>query len=51
MSHQLQGKRAGLINQEWDKLFLDGLANDPDALAEDSHTIRARSRSRKASRW
>jgi protocatechuate 4,5-dioxygenase beta chain len=28
MSHQLQGARAGLINKEWDKRFLDSLALD-----------------------
>ena len=31
MSHQLQYKRAGLINPEWDKRFLDMLVNDPVA--------------------
>jgi protocatechuate 4,5-dioxygenase beta chain len=30
MSHQLQGKRAGLINAEWDKRFLDSLASDAE---------------------
>jgi protocatechuate 4,5-dioxygenase beta chain len=30
MSHQLQGKRAGLINREWDKRFLDSLASDAE---------------------
>jgi hypothetical protein len=28
MSHQLQGMRAGLINPEWDKRFLDSLSGD-----------------------
>ncbi|MEO0419416.1 MAG: class III extradiol dioxygenase subunit beta [Pseudomonadota bacterium] len=32
MSHQLQGPRAGLINQEWDNHFLDRLEGDTDAL-------------------
>jgi protocatechuate 4,5-dioxygenase, beta chain len=32
MSHQLQGPRAGLINKEFDKRFLDQLVADPDAL-------------------
>ncbi len=32
MSHQLQGPRAGLINKEFDKRFLDGMVNDPEAL-------------------
>jgi protocatechuate 4,5-dioxygenase beta chain len=31
MSHQLQGPRAGLINKEWDKRFLDSLAADGQA--------------------
>ena len=30
MSHQLQGKRAGLINKAWDKRFLDSLAGDAE---------------------
>ena len=37
MSHQLQGPRAGLINKEWDKEFLDRLVNDPDELATMPH--------------
>jgi len=37
MSHQLQGPRAGLINREWDKSFLDRLTSDPDALARIPH--------------
>ena len=37
MSHQLQGPRAGLINKEFDKDFLDRLVNDPDALATMPH--------------
>ena len=32
MSHQLQGPRAGLINKAWDKVFLDKLTADPEAL-------------------
>ena len=28
MSHQLQGPRAGLMNQEWDNQFLDRIASD-----------------------
>lgn len=32
MSHQLQGTRAGLINQEWDQRFLDDLTTDPERL-------------------
>jgi protocatechuate 4,5-dioxygenase, beta chain len=30
MSHQLQGMRAGLINKDWDKRFLDSLAGDAE---------------------
>jgi len=37
MSHQLQGPRAGLINQEWDNAFLDMLIEDPLGLTEWSH--------------
>jgi protocatechuate 4,5-dioxygenase beta chain len=33
MSHQLQGPRAGLINQPFDNYFLDTLGPDPQALA------------------
>ena len=37
MSHQLQGARAGLINPQFDKRFLDGLTADPQALTRISH--------------
>lgn len=37
MSHQLQGPRAGLINSEFDKAFLDDLIADPERLAEKPH--------------
>ena len=37
MSHQLQGTRAGLINQPWDKAWLDRLIDEPDGLAEMPH--------------
>lgn len=37
MSHQLQGPRAGLINKEWDKRFLDRLIEDPAGLAQVPH--------------
>ncbi len=37
MSHQLQGPRAGLINEEWDNAFLDQLVADPEALSEVPH--------------
>ncbi|MGD9842842.1 MAG: class III extradiol dioxygenase subunit beta [Steroidobacteraceae bacterium] len=33
MSHQLQGSRAGLINQPWDNAFLDQLIADPEQLS------------------
>jgi protocatechuate 4,5-dioxygenase, beta chain len=33
MSHQLQGPRAGLINQEFDRRFLQRMVEDPDGLA------------------
>jgi protocatechuate 4,5-dioxygenase beta chain len=37
MSHQLQGPRAGLINEEWDNRFLDRLVADPAALSRVPH--------------
>ena len=37
MSHQLQGPRAGLINEEFDKAFLDRLISEPEALAKMPH--------------
>lgn len=37
MSHQLQGPRAGLINQEWDNAFLDRLVDDPEGLSQMSY--------------
>ncbi|MDN4477395.1 protocatechuate 4,5-dioxygenase subunit alpha/beta [Demequina sp. SYSU T00039] len=37
MSHQLQGPRAGLINEEWDNAFLDHLIADPKGLTEWPH--------------
>ncbi len=37
MSHQLQGPRAGLINKDFDKRFLDGLIADPETLAKTPH--------------
>jgi len=37
MSHQLQGPRAGLINQEWDQKFLDDLTADPQRLRQIPH--------------
>ena len=37
MSHQLQGPRAGLINEKWDNRFLDRLIEDPAGLAAVPH--------------
>tara|TARA_R110002110_G_scaffold218087_6_gene432057 strand:- start:3765 stop:4619 length:855 start_codon:yes stop_codon:yes gene_type:complete len=37
MSHQLQYKRAGLINPEFDRMFLDRLTSDPVGLSQMPH--------------
>ncbi len=37
MSHQIHGERAGLINSDFDKRFLDGLTADPIALTRIAH--------------
>jgi protocatechuate 4,5-dioxygenase beta chain len=37
MSHQLRGRRAGLINSDFDKAFLDDLTRDADRLARIPH--------------
>lgn len=37
MSHQLQGPRAGLINQPWDHAFIDRLIADPEGLSRMPH--------------
>jgi protocatechuate 4,5-dioxygenase beta chain len=37
MSHQLQGKRFGFMNEKFDQWFLDRLESDPESLAELSH--------------
>lgn len=37
MSHQLQAERAGLINPDFDKKFLDYLTTDPEKGAQISH--------------
>lgn len=37
MSHQLQGPRAGLINQAFDQAFLDQLIVDPEGLSHKPH--------------
>ncbi|WP_331774683.1 class III extradiol dioxygenase subunit beta [Sulfurospirillum sp. 1612] len=38
LSHQLQGPRAGLINQDYDQKWLTGLVNDPLTTKDISHT-------------
>jgi protocatechuate 4,5-dioxygenase beta chain len=37
MSHQIQGPRAGIINQDFDRMFLDGLSRNPQDLTKISH--------------
>ncbi len=37
MSHQLQGARAGLINQPWDMAFAERMISDPAGLAQVPH--------------
>lgn len=37
MSHQLQGERAGIINQDFDTDFLNRISTDPEAVANISH--------------
>ena len=37
MSHQLQGRRFGFMNEAFDQAFLDRLESDPDGLAGISH--------------
>lgn len=37
MSHQLHGERAGLVNQEWDRKFMDDLTANPDRLRKMPH--------------
>jgi protocatechuate 4,5-dioxygenase beta chain len=37
MSHQLQGPRAGLINEAFDTKFLDDLVTDPQSVADIPH--------------
>ncbi len=37
MSHQLHGERAGLVNLEWDKKFMDDLTADPGRLRKLPH--------------
>src|SRR5215510_1122150 len=37
MSHQLQGRRFGFMNERFDRWFLDQIESDPDGLAEITH--------------
>ncbi len=37
MSHQLQGKRFGFMNEKFDQMFLDEIERKPEALAAMSH--------------
>lgn len=37
LSHQLQGERAGLINPEFDRSFLDNLVSQPETLTKLTH--------------
>lgn len=37
MSHQISGPRAGLINSEFDRAFLDNLTRDPEKLTQIPH--------------
>ncbi|MEY4295003.1 MAG: hypothetical protein RLY82_691, partial [Pseudomonadota bacterium] len=37
MSHQLQGPRAGLINLDFDKAFIERMVTDPEGLAKMPH--------------
>jgi protocatechuate 4,5-dioxygenase beta chain len=38
MSHQLQGERAGLINADYDREWLEKMESSPEALAEVGHS-------------
>lgn len=38
MSHQLQGERAGLVNVDFDRAFMDNLVADPEGQAAVGHT-------------
>ena len=37
LSHQISGPRAGLINSQWDKAFLDNLSKNPKKLTAIKH--------------
>jgi protocatechuate 4,5-dioxygenase beta chain len=51
MSHQLQGPRAGLINREFDRDFLDRIIDDPAGLATMPHIDYVREAGSGASNW
>lgn len=38
LSHQLQGERAGLINEEYDEKWLDNFVADPEKIKDIGHT-------------
>jgi protocatechuate 4,5-dioxygenase beta chain len=38
LSHQLQGERAGVLNADFDRRFLDALVADPEPLTSITHT-------------
>lgn len=38
MSHQLQGERAGFINKDFDRMFMEKIVDDPVALTKYSNT-------------
>jgi gallate dioxygenase len=42
LSHQVHGERAGFNNTPWDHEFLDLIENDPETLADMTHTELAR---------
>ncbi len=37
LSHQVHGERAGFLNEEWDRRFLETIAHDPARLADMTH--------------
>jgi protocatechuate 4,5-dioxygenase beta chain len=37
MSHQLQGRRFGFMNETFDQSFLDRIESDPESLCDLSH--------------
>ena len=38
LSHQLQGERAGVINADYDRRWLDQLVRDPESIKDTPHT-------------